>query len=118
MEPQEGRTASPLCTRPHGLRKTTLRTVGLNAEKTIGIESKGGSFLLTFPLIGLYRLGHRGELTALLNPDHSRLAEQTAAVADDEHVHGPTIPSSMAGDEPKFMSVRRDMKDTQGGGGL
>jgi hypothetical protein len=44
--------------------------------------------------------------------------EQTTAAADDKHVHKPTIRRSMAGDEPKFMSVWRDMKDAQGGGGL
>jgi hypothetical protein len=48
----QGRTASPLRTRrqrPYGQRKTTLRTVGLNAEKKIGTEPKGSCFLLTFP---------------------------------------------------------------------
>jgi hypothetical protein len=58
MEPQGKRIDSPLHTerqRLYGLRKTTLQTVGLNAEKKIGIESRGSSFFLTFPLIGLYR---------------------------------------------------------------
>src|SRR5215470_16035160 len=69
MQPQQGRTASPLRTqrqRPHGLRKTSLQTVGLNAEKKIGIEPKASCFLLTFPLIGLVRLPrqtrHLGEM--------------------------------------------------------
>jgi hypothetical protein len=59
MQPQGRRIDSPLRTRrqrPYGQRKTTLRTVGLNAEKKIGTEPKGSCFLLTFPLIGLPRL--------------------------------------------------------------
>ena len=59
MEPQEGRTASPLYTprqRPHSLRKTTHQTVGLNAEtKEDRHRAKGGTFVLTFPLIGPFR---------------------------------------------------------------
>ena len=61
---------------------------------------------------------HWGELTASLNPNHSRLTEQTTAAADDEYVHEPTIWSSMAGDESKVTSVWRDMKDTKGSGRL
>src|SRR4029450_5112325 len=47
--------------RPQDLRKTTLgvdvQTVGLNTEKKRAASSRrAGCFLLTFPLIGLFRL--------------------------------------------------------------
>ena len=59
MEPQQGRTASPLRRRrlrPHGLRKTTLSNGWAECREKIGIEPKESCFLLTFPLIGLFRL--------------------------------------------------------------
>jgi hypothetical protein len=66
MEPQGRTTDSPFGTRRQSktlcLDKTTLRvrvhvqTVGLNGEtKRTGIEPEGEIFVLTFPLIGLYR---------------------------------------------------------------
>jgi hypothetical protein len=61
-EPQEERTASPLRTRrqrSYGLRKTTFQKVGLNAEKTIGIQPVGRCFLLTFSRL-IVHLGLNG----------------------------------------------------------
>ena len=58
MEPQQGRTASPLRRRrlrPHGLRKTTLSNGRAECREKIGIAPKESCFLLTFPLIGLFR---------------------------------------------------------------
>jgi hypothetical protein len=76
MEPQGRGSGSTLRTRRRNrtrpLRKTTLgvrgsvQTVGLNAEKKIGVEPPGRFFLLTFLFIGLRRFrrfsglcGHR-----------------------------------------------------------
>jgi hypothetical protein len=58
MDPQEGRTASPLRARrqpPYRLRKTTLSLGWAECRKKIGIEPKESCLLLTFPLIGLGR---------------------------------------------------------------
>ena len=52
MEPQGGSIISPLRTRrqrPHDLRKTTLQTVRLNAQKQIGIEPERGVFSVDIP---------------------------------------------------------------------
>jgi hypothetical protein len=62
MEPQEGRTASPLRTRrqrPFRLRKTTRSLGWAECRKKKGIEPRGSCFLWTFPLIGHVRFARR-----------------------------------------------------------
>ena len=69
MDPQEGRTASPLRARrqpPYRLRKTTLSLGWAECRKKIGIEPKESCLLLTFPLIGLVRFPHLSDLRTQL----------------------------------------------------
>ena len=87
MEPHGRTIASPSRTRRHSktlcLEKTTLRvrhyvqTVGLNAEtKKDRHRTEGETFVLTFPLIGLYRFGDAGsKIVPVGDRDHAVMAD-------------------------------------------